>query len=90
MPLGNWSARVLGRERLRYVCLLYDGSTRRLTESGFKVKPGIEPVTPGLQDIGLSTTPRRLRQIRENEGFKQYVVGTPTLNFVKIQTVPLI
>ena len=24
-------------------------------------KPGIEPVTPGLQDIGLSPTPRRLR-----------------------------
>ena len=23
-------------------------------------KPGIEPVTPGLQDIGLSPTPRRL------------------------------
>ena len=25
-------------------------------------KPGIEPATPGLQDIGLSPTPRRLRQ----------------------------
>ena len=24
-------------------------------------KPGIEPATPGLQDIGLSLTPRRLR-----------------------------
>ena len=23
-------------------------------------KPGIEPVTPGLQDIGLSPSPRRL------------------------------
>ena len=23
-------------------------------------KPGIEPATPGLQGIGLSTTPRRL------------------------------
>ena len=23
-------------------------------------KPGIEPATPGLQDIGLSPTPRRL------------------------------
>ena len=23
-------------------------------------KPGIEPATPGLQDIGLSSTPRRL------------------------------
>ena len=25
-------------------------------------KPGIEPATPGLQDIGLSPTPRRLFQ----------------------------
>ena len=24
-------------------------------------KPGIEPATPGLQDIGLSPTPRRLK-----------------------------
>ena len=42
------------------MCLLYDGSTRRLTESGFYVvfygfmeKPGIEPATPGLQGIAL-------------------------------------
>ena len=39
--------------------LLYDGSTRRLTESGFMwfygfmEKPGIEPATPGLQGIAL-------------------------------------
>ena len=26
-------------------------------------KPGIEPATPGLQDIGLSPTPRRLRYL---------------------------
>ena len=26
-------------------------------------KPGIEPATPGLQDIGLSPTPRRLHYI---------------------------
>ena len=25
-------------------------------------KPGIEPATPGLQDIGLSLTPRRLHR----------------------------
>ena len=25
-------------------------------------KPGIEPATPGLQDIGLSSTPRRLHK----------------------------
>ena len=42
------------------MCLLYNRSTRRLTESGFMEQPGIEPVTPGLQDIGLSPTPRRL------------------------------
>ena len=28
-------------------------------------KPGIEPATPGLQDIGLSPTPRRLLDIRK-------------------------
>ena len=26
-------------------------------------KPGIEPATPGLQDIGLSPTPRRLLKV---------------------------
>ena len=47
------------REGLWFVCLLYDGSTRRLTESGFMCfygfmeKPGIEPATPGLQGIAL-------------------------------------
>ena len=41
------------------MCLLYDGSTRRITESGFMwfhgfmEKPGIEPATPGLQGIAL-------------------------------------
>ena len=35
------------------MCLLYDGSTGRLTESGFMEKPGIEPATPGLQGIAL-------------------------------------
>ena len=28
------------------------------TESGLIEKPGIKPATPGLQDIGLSPTPR--------------------------------
>ena len=41
------------------MCLLYDGSTWRLTESGFMEKPGIEIATTGLQDIGLSPTPRQ-------------------------------
>ena len=36
-----------------------EGSTKR----GFMEKFGIEPVTPGLQDIGLSPTPRRLQDI---------------------------
>ena len=35
------------------MCVFYDGSTRRLTESGFMEKPGIEPVTPALQGIGF-------------------------------------
>ena len=43
---------------LRFV--FYVGNTQRLTESGFMEKPGIEPATPGLQDIILSPTPRRL------------------------------
>ena len=41
--------------------LLYDGSTRRLTQSRFMEKPGIQHATPGVQDIGLSSTPRRLQ-----------------------------
>ena len=36
------------------------GTPEGSTESGFMEKPGIEPATPGLQDIGLSPTPRRL------------------------------
>ena len=31
------------------MCLLYDRSTRMLTESGFMEKPGMEPTAPGLQ-----------------------------------------
>ena len=42
-----WAGRVYD------VCLLYDGSTQTLTESGFMEKPGIEPATPGLQGIAL-------------------------------------
>ena len=41
------------------IFVFYDGSIRRLTESDFMKKPGIEPATPGLQDLGLSPTPRR-------------------------------
>ena len=35
-------------------------------------KPGIEPTTPGLQEIGLSPTPRRLLdpdQMQHNDAF---------------------
>ena len=47
--------------RIYDMCVLfYDGSIRRLIESGFMEKPGIESATPGLQDIGISPTPGRL------------------------------
>ena len=36
------------------------GTPEGSTESGFMEKPRIRAVTPGLQDIGLSATPRRL------------------------------
>ena len=49
------------------VCRVFDlcvyfmtGSPEGSTESDFMEKSGIEPATPGLQDIGLSPTPRRL------------------------------
>ena len=43
---------------LRYICWFHNGNTLRLTDSGFMEKPGIEPATPGLQDVGLSPTSR--------------------------------
>ena len=49
------------RVGLRFVYWFYDGNTQRLTESGFTEKPAIEPATPGVQDIGLSPTQRRLQ-----------------------------
>ena len=43
------------------MCVYYmTGTTEGSIESGFMEKTGIEPATPGLQDIGLSPTPRRL------------------------------
>ena len=45
---------------LRFVCWFYDGNIQRLTQIGFMEKLGIDPATPGLQDIGLSPTPRQL------------------------------
>ena len=49
-----WAGRVYD------LCVYYmTGTPEGSTESGFMEKPGIEPATPGLQDIGLSHTPRR-------------------------------
>ena len=45
---------------LRFACWFNDGNSHKLTEKSFMEKPGIEPATPGLQDIGLSPTPRQL------------------------------
>ena len=50
-----WAGRVYD------LCVYYmTGTPEGSTESGFMEKPGIEPATPGLQDIGLSPKPRRL------------------------------
>ena len=42
-------------------------------------KPGIEPATPGLQDIGLSPTPRRLLMRRV---FFQHLHGCITIDII--------
>ena len=48
-----WAGRVYD------LCVNYmTGTPEGSTESGFMEKLGIEPATPGLQDIGLSPTPR--------------------------------
>ena len=39
------------------------GTPEGYTKSGFMVKPGVEPVTAGLKDIGLSPTPQRLHDL---------------------------
>ena len=41
-------------------CIFMTGAPKGSTESGLMEKPGMEPVTPGLQGICLSPTPRRL------------------------------
>ena len=47
--------------RVYDLCVYYlTGTPEGSTKSGFMEKPGIEPATPGLQDIGLSPTPRWL------------------------------
>ena len=37
-------------------------------------KPGIEPATPGLQDIGLSPTPRQLLSIHYTLYRRGYII----------------
>ena len=54
---------------LIFVCWFYDLNTHRLTKSAFMEKPEREPVTPGLQDIGLSTSPRRLDSWNSKKNF---------------------
>ena len=49
---------------------LMTGTPEGSTESGFMEKPGIEPASPGLQDIGLSPTPRRLDVVLEMVAYK--------------------
>ena len=49
-----------GRVYDLYVYFL-TGTPEGSTQSGFMEKPGIEPATPGLQDIGLSPPRQRLR-----------------------------
>ena len=49
------------------LCVYYmTGTPEGSTESGLIEKPGIEPVTPGLQDIGLSPTQRLLHKVMGN------------------------
>ena len=47
------------------ICVYFmTGAPEGSTESGFMEKPGIEPATTGLHDIGLSPTPRRLHFLK--------------------------
>ena len=61
-----WVATSTGREGLLLCVYFMTGTPEGSTESGFMEKPGIEPETPGLQDIGLSPTPRRLHWIGQH------------------------
>ena len=49
-----WAGRVYGLHV--YIMMR---NTEGSTEIGLMEKSGIEPATPGLQDIGLSPTPRQ-------------------------------
>ena len=53
--------------RVYDLCVYYmTGILEGSTESGFMEKPGIEPATPGLQDIGLSPTTQRLLEFSKS------------------------
>ena len=57
--------------RVYDLCVYFKtGTPEGSTESGFMQKPGIEPATPGLKDIGLSPTPRRLHIYNMGESSK--------------------
>ena len=53
--------------RVYDLCVYYMTETLEgSTKSGFMEKPGIEPATRGLQDIGLSLTPQRLLEFSKS------------------------
>ena len=60
---------------LRFAFWFYDGNTQRLIKSGFMEKPEIKPATPGLQGIGLFTTPWGL--LKTFCGFPGYKAVSP-------------
>ena len=52
--------------RVHDLCVYFTtGTPEGSTESVFMEKPEIQPGTPGLQDIGLSPTPRWLNMIQD-------------------------
>ena len=62
-----WAGRVYD------LCVYYmTGTPEGSTESGFMEKPGIEPATPGLQGIGLSSTPRHICIGGQNNSYNKY------------------
>ena len=59
--MGSTSCNQYWAGRVYELCVYFmTGTPGGSTESGFMEKPGIEPATPDLRDIGLSPTPRRL------------------------------
>ena len=75
------------------------GTPEGSTEHGFMEKPGIEPATPGLQDIGLSPTSRRLHLplASMGESFQDYLgfsdiftVYLKTSNHLKLKNINIL